>query len=295
MPEYHTLTVGRPLKEDESTTTTTVAATTAVGKGKHPMPKTSPPGQLSQVPAQPRLRSRGEASSASLAPEVPAQSRQCDKPLLLNRGWREEERIREAGRRGASTKRSHPPTDRLVGDREETLHNSSPREKITPTPNKTAKEASVMSRAQYHAGRLVTGAAVRTPYLEVLQKLGWDSLATRRDYHRLVTMYKLVHGPVPPHLQPLVPTTRDANSQSQLRLRNAHHLHIPRSRTNTYKNSFFLYTARLWNRLPSEVTGARCGIWFSMGEGGESFEAKMQRAVEANNRAILNAVSTKMD
>ncbi|KAI8483384.1 Endothelial cell-specific molecule 1 [Branchiostoma belcheri] len=47
------------------------------------------------------------------------------------------------------------------------------------------------------------------------------------------------------HNMPLVPTTRDANSQSQLRLRNAHHLHIPRSRTNTYKNSFFLYTARV--------------------------------------------------
>ncbi|KAI8517547.1 Gamma-tubulin complex component 5 [Branchiostoma belcheri] len=40
---------------------------------------------------------------------------------------------------------------------------------------------------------------------------------------------------------------------------------------------------------------ARCGIWFSMGEGGESFEAKMQRAMEVNNRAILNAVSTMMD
>ncbi|KAI8497393.1 hypothetical protein Bbelb_246990, partial [Branchiostoma belcheri] len=44
-------------------------------------------------------------------------------------------------------------------------------------------------------GRLVTGAAVRTPYLEVLQKLGWDRLATRRDYHRLVTMYKLWQPP----------------------------------------------------------------------------------------------------
>ncbi|KAI8493851.1 hypothetical protein Bbelb_281980 [Branchiostoma belcheri] len=122
--------------------------------------------------------------------------------------------------------------------------------------NITAAASKTLERVQYHAGRLVTGAAVRTPYLEVLQKLGWDRLTTRRDYHRLVTMYKLVNGPVPPHLQSLVPTTRIANSQSQLRLRNAHHLHIPRSRTNTYKNIFFLYTARLWNHLPSEVTGS---------------------------------------
>ncbi|KAI8496760.1 hypothetical protein Bbelb_254150 [Branchiostoma belcheri] len=101
-----------------------------------------------------------------------------------------------------------------------------------------------------------TNVAARTPYSEILHKLRWDSLATRRDYHRLDTMYKLVNGPVPVHLEPLIPTTRVANSQSQRRLRNAHHLHIPRCRTNVYRDSFLLYTSRLWNRLPSEVTGS---------------------------------------
>ncbi|KAI8490859.1 hypothetical protein Bbelb_312780 [Branchiostoma belcheri] len=96
--------------------------------------------------------------------------------------------------------------------------------------NITAAASKILERVQYHAGRLVSGAAARTPYSEILHKLRWDSLATRRDYHRLVTMYKLVNGPVPAHLEPLTPTTRVANSQSQRRLRNAHHLHIPRCR-----------------------------------------------------------------
>ncbi|KAI8487268.1 hypothetical protein Bbelb_350660 [Branchiostoma belcheri] len=50
-------------------------------------------------------------------------------------------------------------------------------------------------------------------------------------------------------------------------------------------------------RMPtwSRQRRARGGIWFSMEKGGESFEAKMQRAMEANNRATLNSVSTMMD
>ncbi|KAI8484226.1 hypothetical protein Bbelb_380110 [Branchiostoma belcheri] len=122
--------------------------------------------------------------------------------------------------------------------------------------NITAAASKILERVQYHAGRLVSGAAARTPYSEILHKLRWDSLATGRDYHRLVTMYKLVNGPVPAHIEPLIPTTRVANSQSQRRLRNAHHLHIPLCRTNVYRDSFLLYTSRLWNRLPSEVTGS---------------------------------------
>ncbi|CAH1241767.1 Hypp6417 [Branchiostoma lanceolatum] len=118
--------------------------------------------------------------------------------------------------------------------------------------NMSAAASKVLERVQYHAGRLVTGAAPRTPYSDVLQELGWDRLSTRRDYNRLVIMYKLVTGSVPPHLQPLIPSTRQA--QTQLRLRNSVHLHIPRCRTNIYKNSFIPYTSRLWNNLPRVVT-----------------------------------------
>ncbi|KAI8488935.1 hypothetical protein Bbelb_334530 [Branchiostoma belcheri] len=61
---------------------------------------------------------------------------------------------------------------------------------------------------------------------------------------------------------------------------------LSRHTPGLFQNSDFL-------RFPT--TTARCGIWLSREEGGESFEAKMQRAMEVNNRAILNAVSTMMD
>ncbi|KAI8495333.1 hypothetical protein Bbelb_267880 [Branchiostoma belcheri] len=110
-----------------------------------------------------------------------------------------------------------------------------------------------LEQVQYQAGRLVSGAMARTPRLKLLEELEWDSLAARRDYNRLLIMYKLVSGSVPPHLHLLIPTTRDSQRQLQVRLRNDAHLHVPFCRTATYRNSFVPYTTRLWNSLPSEV------------------------------------------
>ncbi|KAI8510712.1 hypothetical protein Bbelb_116280 [Branchiostoma belcheri] len=112
--------------------------------------------------------------------------------------------------------------------------------------------STTLEQVQYHAGRLVSGAMARTPRVKLLEELEWDSLATRRDYNRLLLMYRLVSGSVPLHLQVLIPTTRD----SQRRLRNDTHLHVPFCRTTVYKNSFVPYTTRLWNSLPRDVREA---------------------------------------
>ncbi|KAI8484174.1 hypothetical protein Bbelb_381280 [Branchiostoma belcheri] len=116
--------------------------------------------------------------------------------------------------------------------------------------------STTLEQVQYHAGRLVSGAMARTPRVKLLEELEWDSLATRRDYNRLLLMYRLVSGSVPLHLQVLIPTTRDSQRQLQLRLRNDTHLHVPFCRTTVYKNSFVPYTTRLWNSLPRDVREA---------------------------------------
>ncbi|KAI8511854.1 hypothetical protein Bbelb_109540 [Branchiostoma belcheri] len=119
--------------------------------------------------------------------------------------------------------------------------------------NISTTAAKSLEQVQYHAGRLVSGAMARTPHGKLLEELEWDSLATRRDFNRLVIMYKLVSGSVPSHLQLLIPTTRDSRRQLNLRLRNDTHLHVPYCRTTTYGSSFVPYTKRLWNNLPKEV------------------------------------------
>ncbi|KAI8486717.1 hypothetical protein Bbelb_354650 [Branchiostoma belcheri] len=105
--------------------------------------------------------------------------------------------------------------------------------------------STTLEQVQYHAGRLVSGAMARTPRVKLLEELEWDSLATRRDYNRLLLMYRLVSGADP-----------DYQRQLQLRLRNDTHLHVPFYRTTVYKNSFVPYTTRLWNSLPRDVREA---------------------------------------
>ncbi|KAI8484511.1 hypothetical protein Bbelb_377820 [Branchiostoma belcheri] len=128
--------------------------------------------------------------------------------------------------------------------------------------NISSTAAKSLEQVQYHAGRLVSGAMARTPHGKLLEELEWDSLATRRDFNRLLIMYKLVSGSVPSHLQLLIPTTRDSRRQLNLRLRNDTHLHVPYCRTNTYGSSFVPYTTRLWNNLPKEVKEATSLLQF---------------------------------
>ncbi|CAH1259224.1 TBC1D2B [Branchiostoma lanceolatum] len=112
----------------------------------------------------------------------------------------------------------------------------------------------ILERVQYQAGCLITGAPRRTPSSIVLQELEWDSLSTRRHFHSLILMYKLVKGLVPPHLQPLTPVTR--GERTHVQLRNSGHLHLPRCRTQIYKSSFIPHASRLWNQLPQVVKEA---------------------------------------
>jgi len=119
-----------------------------------------------------------------------------------------------------------------------------------------SSSSKMLERVHYQAACLVTGAARRTPSSVVMQELGWDSLATRRHSQSMVLMYKLVNGLVPPHLQPLIPTTRGEHRTTRLRLRNSTHLHIPRCRTQTYQSSFIPHASRLWNDLPQAIKQA---------------------------------------
>ncbi|CAH1257307.1 Hypp1814 [Branchiostoma lanceolatum] len=112
----------------------------------------------------------------------------------------------------------------------------------------------ILERVQYQAGCLITGAPRRTPSSIVLQELEWDSLSSRRHFHSLILMYKLVKGLVPPHLQPLTPVTR--GERTHVQLRNSGHLHLPRCRTQIYKSSFIPHASRLWNQLPQVVKEA---------------------------------------
>ena len=104
------------------------------------------------------------------------------------------------------------------------------------------------------AGRIITGATKLCSIEKLLVELGWDTLQSRRNKHKLVTFYKIIHGLSPNYLQNLVPPlVQETNNYN---LRNANNIQTFASNTNLFYNSFFPSSVRAWNALPGETRQA---------------------------------------
>ena len=110
-----------------------------------------------------------------------------------------------------------------------------------------------LEKVQRSAARFVKRNNIRTPgtVTELLNNLGWESLADRRRRARLLFMYKIRNGLVDVdgdrYLKPLTRHTRHSNSQGFITLQ---------SRIDAYKYSFFPRTAIDWNALSEKAVGA---------------------------------------
>ena len=84
-------------------------------------------------------------------------------------------------------------------------------------------------------------------------ELGWESLQTRINKHKLVTFYKIMHGLAPNYLSDLLPPI--VGQTNNYALSNAGHIRSFRSKTNLFADSFFPSTIKAWNSLPNEAKG----------------------------------------
>jgi hypothetical protein len=105
----------------------------------------------------------------------------------------------------------------------------------------------ILEKVQLEAARVVTGATRRCPTLGLYNEVGWETLASRRTFHRALLMFKINSGRAPTYLQELIPSPIEARTRYNLRNRND--LQIPFARLETYSQSFFPAAARLWNSL----------------------------------------------
>ncbi|KAI8483131.1 hypothetical protein Bbelb_391500 [Branchiostoma belcheri] len=88
--------------------------------------------------------------------------------------------------------------------------------------------------------------------------LSWSQhIEFRRKFHTAVTMYKLLNGRCPPHLQNLLPRARASATESRYLLRNSEHLSIPVCRTTRSQRTFVIRAITIWNALPSDTRTAR--------------------------------------
>ena len=84
--------------------------------------------------------------------------------------------------------------------------------------------------------------------------LGWESLQKRRNKHKLVIFYKILHGIAPTYLSDIVPPL--IQDTTTYNLRNAGNIQNYRVHTNFFSNSFFPSTVRAWNDLPNDIKDA---------------------------------------
>ena len=112
----------------------------------------------------------------------------------------------------------------------------------------------ILERIQLEAARLVTGATRRCPTAALYKEVGWELLSTRRQQHRASMMYKIQSGRAPTYLQDLVPSPIQA--RQRYNLRNNANLEVPFARLESYSQSFFPASTRLWNSIPLSIREA---------------------------------------
>jgi hypothetical protein len=117
--------------------------------------------------------------------------------------------------------------------------------------NLTTKQSDQLEHIQRRAALICTGAYRHTGHKDLLKEVGWESLSSRRKAHRLITYYKLYHGPTPAHIIPLM--GKSVSVHTNYNLRNKQNIRGPQNRLEKSKSSFFPQTIKDWNALPIET------------------------------------------
>ncbi|XP_072048299.1 uncharacterized protein [Amphiura filiformis] len=114
------------------------------------------------------------------------------------------------------------------------------------------QQVNALEAVQRQAARFVYNNYERQASVtQMLQRLEWDSLATRRLLNQNTMFFKIHHGlvniPFPSTVLPSVRQGRACNIYSYQAIQ---------PRVNTYRYSFFVRTIPVWNRLPSPVVSS---------------------------------------
>ena len=113
--------------------------------------------------------------------------------------------------------------------------------------NCTIRAALALENVQRRAALACTGANKHTSNDRLLLELNWIPLRQRRTNHKLVILYKIIHGLAPSYLTAILPRPRDAGYR--LRSFNNMSLPTPSARLSCVRNSFLNSSIKSWNSL----------------------------------------------
>ena len=111
-----------------------------------------------------------------------------------------------------------------------------------------------MEAIHTEAARIIVGATKLCSIEKLFTDLGWETLQSRRNKHKLVLLYKILHGLAPDYLSELVPPL--VQETTTYNLRNSDNVQNYRAHFNLFLNSFFPSSIRAWNDLPHDIRNA---------------------------------------
>ena len=116
------------------------------------------------------------------------------------------------------------------------------------------KYCTKLEQLQLDAARTVTGTNRNASKQLLYCETGWETLSNRREKQRLILFYKIVNGLAPRHLENTLHShTQHTHGHYTRQQDNIRHI---LARTDTYRNSFFPHSIRLWNNLNSSIRTA---------------------------------------
>ncbi|KAI8506294.1 hypothetical protein Bbelb_157210 [Branchiostoma belcheri] len=138
----------------------------------------------------------------------------------------------------------------------------------------TKSDERKLESVQYQTVRLISGqhGLPYPSYQTLYTQLSLPSLQFRRRFHTVTTLYKLLNGHCPPHLQTLIPRTRASATESRYPLRNSNHLTVELAKTTRGQRTFFHRATSLWNTLSNDARNAttiasfKRKLWDSLGD-----------------------------
>ena len=120
--------------------------------------------------------------------------------------------------------------------------------------NSSTEAKKQLEAIQIEAARTITGATKLCSITRPLDDLGWESLQSRRNKHKLTIFYKIMNGLTPNYLSDLLPPL--FHETTSYNLRNSNHIQTVHADTNLFFNSFIPSTIRAWNSLSDDIKSA---------------------------------------
>ena len=84
-----------------------------------------------------------------------------------------------------------------------------------------------------------------------MSEIRWILLSDRRQFQKLVTMYKIIYGTAPDYLCNLLPPL--VTERTIYNLRNAENISIMNTKIEIFAKSFIPSGSFLWNKLPLSI------------------------------------------